>query len=372
MRRRGPIWLLVFAFCLSGLVAAGQQGGKALTNQDVISMVKNLLPESVILSAIKTNDTDFDTSAIGLIALKKAGVTAKVMEAMLAAANNKKNSASAPAPAPAATDATGQAPNAAAFANGGTPAAAAAAPAGAPAAAAPAWQPKVSFLQGNTVLNLIAEATEIVQTKSKATSLSSLAADQALNEALNLGTQAVQQAVLKSGSAMGNSAVSTGTNILGGILGRRAKQAKITYVWALTGGSSTASAGGNPPTFEVNYAGIPGVNPDQFEPVIVKLTATPQSNFRLVGATEAATTAEQSTQQDWPIYSSFVEDRIAAKVQKLGSGHAQVSAAAPLTPGQYAIALRPMDKSHKFSGEDVAKNQGEGLLFNYTWSFLVK
>ncbi|HYL10003.1 MAG TPA: hypothetical protein VEU31_04640 [Candidatus Acidoferrales bacterium] len=358
------MWLLVIAFCLIGLVAGAQQGGKALTNQDVISMVKNLLPEGVILSAIKTNDTDFDVSANGLIALKKAGVTAKVMEAMLAAANNKKNSASAPAP-----DATGQPPNAAAFANGGTPATA---PAGAPAAAAPGWQPKVSFLQGNTVLNLIAEATEIVQTKSKATSLASLAADQAMNEALNLGTQAVQQAVLKSGSAMGNSAVSSGTNILGGILGRRAKQAKITYVWALTGGSSTASAGGNPPTFEVNYAGIPGVNADQFEPVIVKLTATPQSTFRLVGATEAATTAEQSTQQDWPIYSSFVEDRVAAKVQKLGSGHAQVAAAAPLAPGQYAIALRPTDKSHKFSGEDVAKNQGEGLLFNYTWSFLVK
>jgi len=40
-------------------------------------MVKNLLPESVILSAIKTNDSDFDVSANGLISLKKAGVTAR-------------------------------------------------------------------------------------------------------------------------------------------------------------------------------------------------------------------------------------------------------------------------------------------------------
>jgi hypothetical protein len=104
----------------------------------------------------------------------------------------------------------------------------------------------------------------------------------------------------------------------------------------------------------------------------VKLSPTPQSNFRLVGATEAATTAEQSTQQDWPIYSSFVEDRIASKAQKLGSGHAKVTAAVALAPGQYAVALRPIDKSHKFSGEDVGKNQGEGLLFNYAWSFLVK
>jgi hypothetical protein len=91
-------------------------------------------------------------------------------------------------------------------------------------------------------------------------------------------------------------------------MSQRAKQAKTTYVWALAGGSSTTtSAGENVPTFEVNYAGLPGVNADQFEPVIVRLSPAPQSNFRLVGATEAATTAEQSTQQDWPIYSSFMK-----------------------------------------------------------------
>jgi hypothetical protein len=193
-----------------------------------------------------------------------------------------------------------------------------------------------------------------------------------MNEALNLGAQAVQQAVLKSGSAMGNSAVSSGANILGGILSHRPKQTKVTYVWALTGGNSPASVEGNRPTFEVNYAGIPGVSADQFEPVIVKLCPTPQSNFRLVGATEAATTAEQSTQQDWPIYSSFVEDRVPATVQKVSPGHAKLNPSAALASGQYAIALRPADKSHKFSGEEVAKNQGEGLLFNYAWSFTVK
>jgi hypothetical protein len=350
--------ILMLGFFAAASIQA-QQSSKPLTNEDVISMVKNLLPESVILSAVKTNDTDFDVSAIGLIALKKAGVSAKVMEAMLSAANNKKGAGGAPASAPGNPGTAGQAPNAGALA-------------GSPAAAAPAWQPTVSFPQGGTNPNLVAEATEIVQTKSKPTSLNSLAADQALNEALNLGTQAVQQAMMKSGSAIGNSAVSSGANILGGIMNRRPKQAKVTYVWALTGGSSAASVDSNRPTFEVNYAGIPGVTADQFEPVIVKLSPTPQSNFRLVGATEAATTAEQSAQQDWPIYSSFVENRVTATVQKVSPGHSQLTPSAALAPGQYAVALRPADKSHKFSGEEVAKNQGEGLLFNYAWSFSVK
>ena len=348
------------------------QKGKPLTNEDVVSMVKNVLPETIILGAIKSNDNNFDVSPMGLIALKKAGVSAKVMEAMMTAASNKK--ASGGTASAASAPGVGGASPAAAFTNattGGASAASAGTPAGTAAAgAAPAWQPTVSIPQGNTSLSLNAEATEIVQTKTKPTTLGSLAADQALNQALAVGTQAAQEAVMKS--AVGNSAVSSGANILGGLMNRKPKQSKITYVWALTGGTSPANAGGNRPTLVVNYAGIPGVKPEQFQPVIVKLSPTPQSTYRLVGATEAATTAEQSTQQDWPIYSSFVEDRVASTVKTDSPGHAQVTPSADLASGQYAVALRPTDKNHKFSGEEVAKNQGEGLLFNYAWSFSVQ
>ncbi|HVH71584.1 MAG TPA: hypothetical protein VNB49_10790 [Candidatus Dormibacteraeota bacterium] len=354
-------FLMITLLAGSGVLA---QNGKSLTNQDVISMVKSLLPESVILSAIKTNDADFDVSATGLIALKKAGVSAKVMEAMLDAANNKKNGAST---APAASGGANAVPNAAAVANG----TAAALASGVPAAGGPAWQPTVAAFQGTTKINLTAEATQIVQTKTKPTSLAALAADQALDQALQVGTQMAQQAAMKAVSGMALTALNPAGAVIGGFLSHRAKQAKVTYVWALGGGSSNASSG-NTPSFEVNYAGLPGVNADQFEPVIVKLSPTPQANFRLVGATEAATTAEQSTQQDWPIYSSFVEDRVKAKVEKLGAGHAKVTPEAAMSPGEYAVALRPVDKSHKFSGEEVGKNQAEGLLFNYAWAFSVK
>ena len=348
------------------------QNSKPLTNEDVVSMVKNLLPESIVLGAIKSNDTNFDVSPTGLIALKKGGVSAKVMEAMMTAANNKKASGGA-ALATSAPGVVGVAPAAAAFTNTGNAApASGAAPAGTPAGAPPAWQPTVSIPQGSSSVNLTAEATEIVQTKAKPTTLGSLAADQALNQALAMGAQAAQEAVMKSGSAIGNSAVSSGASLLGGIMSRKPKQSKITYVWALSGGSSPANAGGKRPTLVVNYSGIPGVKPEQFEPVIVKLSPTPQSTYRLVGATEAATTAEQSTQQDWPIYSSFVEDRVASAVKTDSPGHAQVTPSADLPVGQYAVALRPTDKNHKFSGEEVGKNQGEGLLFNYAWSFSVQ
>jgi hypothetical protein len=379
MPSKRVILFLAILLLTAGFTYATPPDDKPLTNQDVIAMVKSLLPESVILGSIKTSATDFDISATGLIALKKAGVSTKVMEAMLDAVN-KKNAPPAPA---AATPVAGAASSAAPAQLGaaGTPSVPMgvagmgfASPASvAPVGFASAWQPTVSaILQGGTKASLAAEATQIVLTKTKPTSLSALAADQALSQALQVGAQSAQQAMMKSGSAMALTALNPGFAVVNGLMAYRAKSAKVTYVWALNGGSSPANVGTSAPSFETNYAGLPGVNPDQFEPVIVKLSPTPQANYRLVGATEGAASAGQDQQQDWPIYSSFVEDRIACKVDKLGSGRARVTPATALAPGEYAIALRPTDKAHKFSGEEVGKNQAEGLLFNYAWPFSVK
>lgn len=381
MPSKRVILFLAFLLTSAGFAHATPPDDKPLTNQDVIAMVKSVLPESVILGSIKTSATDFDISATGLIALKKAGVSTKIMEAMLDAVDKK----NAPPALPAAAPVVAGSPSSGAPAQLGAAGTLSGVPMGvgamgftSPAGVAPmgfasAWQPTVlAILQGGTKASLAAEATQIVQTKTKPTSMSALAADQALAQALQVGTQSAQQAMMKSGSAMALTALNPGFAVVSGLMSYRAKTAKITYVWALNGGGSAANVGTSAPSFETNYAGLPGVNPDQFEPVIVKLSPTPQANYRLVGATEAAASAAQDQQQDWPIYSSFVEDRIACKVDKLGSGHARVTPTTALAPGEYAIALRPTDKAHKFSGEEVGKNQAEGLLFNYTWPFSVK
>jgi hypothetical protein len=67
-----------------------------------------------------------------------------------------------------------------------------------------------------------------------------------------------------------------------------------------------------------------------------------------------------------------VEDRIVATVLKGNRGHAVVTASSAIAPGEYAVAFRPIDKSKKFAGDNVGRHQGEGLLFNYAWSFSVK
>jgi len=70
-------------------VAVGQTGGKPLTDDDVISMVRGGLAESTVISAIAAQDTHFDVSAAALIKLKQQGVSPNIMNAMLAAARRQ-------------------------------------------------------------------------------------------------------------------------------------------------------------------------------------------------------------------------------------------------------------------------------------------
>ncbi len=57
-------------------------GPAVLTNDQIVDMVANKVPQSVILSQIRSSKTNFDMSAAGVIKLAKAGVPAKIIEAM--------------------------------------------------------------------------------------------------------------------------------------------------------------------------------------------------------------------------------------------------------------------------------------------------
>src|SRR5882724_12586294 len=86
-----------------------------LTNADVIKMVKAVTAETTIAAAIAANDTQFDLSSTGLQALNQAGVSSKVIRAMLAAEAKKKDAAAAAENSVSAQDATttqGSAPDA--------------------------------------------------------------------------------------------------------------------------------------------------------------------------------------------------------------------------------------------------------------------
>ena len=72
----------------------------ALTNDAIIKMVKAGLGEDIVLSSIKAQPGNYTTGADDLIALKKAGVTDKIIAAMIAKADSGDTAASPASSAP--------------------------------------------------------------------------------------------------------------------------------------------------------------------------------------------------------------------------------------------------------------------------------
>jgi len=74
------VFLLGFLLLLSAMLAAQQQ---TVNNDSVIRMIQAGLPEEVIISTINASPGAYDTSVDGLIALKEAEVSEKVLAAIV-------------------------------------------------------------------------------------------------------------------------------------------------------------------------------------------------------------------------------------------------------------------------------------------------
>jgi hypothetical protein len=94
--RKGLLVLVFLAIC--PLLAAQQ----ALNNDSVIQLVKAGLSEDLIISTIHASPGTYDTSANGLIALKSAGVSDKVVTAIVVKASAPATMAPIPLPGAAA------------------------------------------------------------------------------------------------------------------------------------------------------------------------------------------------------------------------------------------------------------------------------
>lgn len=68
---------------LTLLVAATAGGEEPLTNADVLRLLKNNVPASVITAKIKTSATRFDLTTDAIVTLTKAGAPESVLTAML-------------------------------------------------------------------------------------------------------------------------------------------------------------------------------------------------------------------------------------------------------------------------------------------------
>jgi hypothetical protein len=236
--------------------------------------------------------------------------------------------------------------------------------------AKPRWQmPTVTLVQDAGSQEIPREKTQLAETKTKPTSMASLAGDSAVAQGIQAGVNDATWSVASHmNNAVGGAAVQQGGSILGGMLGSR--KPTVTYVWGVPGPASANVLQTTTPKFAVNFASAPGVTPSEFAPEIVRLTPA-QNTCRLIGATQGKEDARSHDAADWQIYSKFLEDRVATSVQKTAEGQYEISPQSPLYPGEYAVVLRPLSKDEKFSGGDVARGQGAGMMFDTVWTFQV-
>lgn len=338
-RLLGIVGLAIGSLC-------GQTAGP-LTNDDVLKMVGRGLAESTILTVIQASPSNFDVSVASILALKKAGASEKVIDAVLRTAFSK--------PAPPSPPNASPGP--------GTPNApfVRMLPVGLPAGP-------------SALASLPLEKAQLAQTKTKATSLGGLANGSISGQVTQAGvsTAAMEGVAHSGGSIVGMMAMGQAGGLLGGVLSHRSKPA-VTYVWAIAGADSAFQTSVNTPRFQVEFAGMMNLNPDDFEPAIVKLTPTTTPTVsRLVGATRGTEDSTSKSAMDWPAYSGFLEDRVTAKKTKLSTGKFEIAVQSPLEPGEYGVVLRPVSRDTKFSGADIARNQGTGKIFTSVWPFKVK
>lgn len=345
MRKRMLIFV-TSAVVLAQSFSAAQQSQKPMTNEDVLALVRSHKPESVIISQIQARPGNFDTSAHEIIRLTKAGVTENELNAMMAAPNNGAPSASSPKPSAGST----------AEASSAVP-------------ASKSHMPKLYLTNDGAARELPLEKTQLAETKTKPSSMTSLAADSVVTQAMQSGINtATYSAATYMNSGIGGSAVQEAGSIFSGVLSHRTPT--VTYVWGVPSPASTNILQTVSPSFTLDFSRVMGIKADEYEPAVVKLTPA-QNTCRIVGATQGKADVQSSPAADWQMYSHFLEERVSTHAEKLEVGKYKLSPALQLQPGEYAVVLRPISKDKRFSGGDVARAQSDGLMFDAIWTFQI-
>jgi hypothetical protein len=327
-------------------------------NADIQEMVAAEFSDSTIIAVIGANAVDFDLSPRALVALKGAGVSEPVIEAMIAA--------EAPQAQPVEPE-----------------------PAAAELAEA---QASVEYARLTEMIEQLAAKQEAAEKAQRAPEPPESRADPTPRvwligepERTPIAPTIAQVAFaggnrrgerMKNLQGLANHALAFASPGISGIastLGNLFRpDEERTAVWVLAAAQS-ARVLDVPPVFEVDFAHIPGVDPERYRPTIVQLVPT-NDNFRLVAAAETDGDGT-GAMPSGPI----IEENIATEATRLGRGQYRVAPQGPLGPGEYALVLRPIvvesKRERRRDSEDTSLGELIGgstsQILYLTWEFSV-
>jgi hypothetical protein len=303
--------------------AAPLVSSNGVGNAEIQELVTAGFSDSTILAVIRANDVEFDVSPRALVALKNAGVSEPVIEAMLAAEAGADAVAPEPTPAQAAET-----------------------------------QASVEYEKLTAMIEQLAARQDAAEKARRAPAPPESRSDPAprvwlvdaegrapiaptIAQVAFAGGSGRRGERMKNLQGLAGQALTFANPAIGGIastLGNLFRpDEERTGVWALAG-TQSARVLDVPPVFEIDYAHIPGVDPERYQPAIVQLVPT-NDNYRLVAAAE--TDGGKGAVPSGPI----IEESVATQATRLARGQYRVAPKSELGPGEYALVLRPLPET---------------------------
>lgn len=329
-------------------------------NAGVLAMTQAGFAESTILAAIEANPTHFDVRPRELVALKNQGVSEHVIEAMLTAETVKKQTA-----AVATAETNSRHPE-------------------------PASQiTSDEFAKLSVMIEQLAERQQAAAATNRApdppaavdrtphawidragerVEIAPTIAQVAFTDERDSTRMKTLQGIGSKALAFANPALGGITTTIGSLFGSDTEHRSA--VWALVGTGAARELDPSP-RFEIEFANIPGVNPDAYEPTLVRLVPT-IDNYRLVAAAKTEG-AGSIARPSGPI----IEELVETGTTRLSRGRYLVQPAMALDAGQYALVLRPIVKKERRRDRKNASlgellGGGTSQILYLTWDFAVQ
>jgi len=152
--------------------------------------------------------------------------------------------------------------------------------------------------------------------------------------------------------------------------GRAGDASAVTFVWVADEAAAQRVVADRRPSFLAVFKDVPGLNPEDLAPVLVRLTPA-ASGVRLIAALRGRADQASRMDPDWDVVHDLKQDIVRTDLQKLDRGNMRLTPTADLPPGEYAIVLRLASK-RKVAGSAVLGTDGEGRVFSVAWDFGIK
>jgi hypothetical protein len=143
----------------------------------------------------------------------------------------------------------------------------------------------------------------------------------------------------------------------------------ISYLWIVDVARDAKVLAGKP-AFTVQFKDAPGISPDDFAPALVSLAVTP-SGSRVMSVVRGRLDQATRATGDWDVARDLRQDLVKTTIEPIERGSVRITPAADLTPGEYALVMRPTGNK-KFAGTSVLSPTADGRVFGIAWIFVVR